>query len=239
MASNYDDVLAQITGYGLIVRKGLEIGRFVRCAVDGDREKRGWYILHEVTSSNGQPLLIGSYGIWQGSEPNAQKITFEKSELTNEQKAAFKKRLEEESRRAKAAAKLLSDEAARQAEKRWRLLSADGHANYLDRKAVGAFGVKFNKTGAVVVPITDVSGRIYGLQYILDKTIHKDKISKNNGRDKRFWPSGMEKKGHFFLIGGIPSNILLITVHPETRTPSLTPKQTQSPYGATILAFSN
>jgi len=45
MASNYDDVKLQLTGFGLQVER-LETGRMVRCRVEGDREKRGWYILH-------------------------------------------------------------------------------------------------------------------------------------------------------------------------------------------------
>lgn len=210
MASNYDDVLAQLTGFGLLVPKGMEIGRFVRCAVGGDREKRGWYILHEVTSSSGQPLLIGSYGIWQGAEQNAQKITFEKSELSDEQKAAYKKRLAEDKRRAAADQQRRSESAAHRAESLWRKLPADGHADYLDRKSVGAFGIRYTGKNAIAIPMLDAAGRIHGLQFILDRVNHKDKIAKNNGRDKQFWPPGLAKKGHFYLIGGTPSNILLI-----------------------------
>jgi putative DNA primase/helicase len=210
VSSNYDEVLSQLTGYGLLVKR-LETGRFVRCAVDGDREKRGWYILHEVTSNSGKPLFIGSYGIWQGAEQNAQKITFEKSELTDEQKAAFKKRLAEDKRRADAEQKRRAESAARRAESLWRRLPTDGHAGYLDRKAVGAFGVRFTDKGAIAIPLLDAAGRIKGLQFILDKKNHQAEIARNNGRDKQFWPPGITKKGHFHLIGGTPSTILLVT----------------------------
>lgn len=209
MASNYDDVLAQLTNYGLKVTR-LDVGRFVRCSVEGDREKRGWYILHEVTSNTGQSLLIGSYGIWQGSEQNAQKITFEKSELTDEQKEAFKKRLAEDKRRAISEQKRRSESAARRAESLWRKLFTDGHADYLDRKAVGAFGIRFTDKNAIAIPVLDASGRIHGLQFILDRKNHKETIAKNDGRDKQFWPPGLTKKGNFNLIGGTPSHILLI-----------------------------
>jgi putative DNA primase/helicase len=209
VSSNYDEVLSQLTGYGLLVKR-LETGRFVRCAVDGDREKRGWYILHEVTSNSGKPLFIGSYGIWQGAEQNAQKITFEKSELTDEQKAAFKKRLAEDKKRADAEQKRRAESAARKAESLWRKLPTDGHADYLDRKAVGAFGVRFTSKNAISIPLLDASGRIHGLQFILDKTNHKAEIDKNGGRDKQFWPPGLTKKGHFHLIGGTPSTVMLV-----------------------------
>ena len=38
---NYDNVISQIQAHGLILKNGrLEIGRLVRCPVQGDREKR-------------------------------------------------------------------------------------------------------------------------------------------------------------------------------------------------------
>ena len=40
MACNYDDVVDQLTSFGLVVDR-LEVGRMVRCKVEGDREKRG------------------------------------------------------------------------------------------------------------------------------------------------------------------------------------------------------
>jgi putative DNA primase/helicase len=54
----------------------------------------------------------------------------------------------------------------------------------------------------------DTSGRIHGLQFILDKTTQKEQIDKHGGKDKQFWPSGCAKKEHFHLIGS-PTNLLL------------------------------
>jgi len=55
--SNYDDVLEQLRGGGLLDRHGgtlldIEVStpRPVRVMVEGgDRERRGWYWLHEIT----------------------------------------------------------------------------------------------------------------------------------------------------------------------------------------------
>ena len=53
MTSNYDDVLRQLQVFGLDV-DSLEIGRLRRCRTeDGGREKRGWYLLHEIRLDNG------------------------------------------------------------------------------------------------------------------------------------------------------------------------------------------
>lgn len=209
--TNYDDVLLQLRAFGLLVKDRLEIGRFKRCFVIGDREKRGWYILHEVTGRNNQPILVGSYGIWQGNEQNAQKITYEKSELTKDQIAAIKKRMAEDRRRADAEQRRRAESAARRAESLWRKLpiSTEGEIDYLVRKAVNPFGVRFTDKHAIAIPLLDVTGRIHGLQFILDRTHHKDQIKKNSGRDKIFWPPGLAKKGHFFL-SSTPSNILLV-----------------------------
>ena len=50
MTSNYADVQAQLRQAGLTGPRVdvLETGRLVRTAVEGDREQRGWYRLHEI-----------------------------------------------------------------------------------------------------------------------------------------------------------------------------------------------
>jgi putative DNA primase/helicase len=73
MASNYDSVLDQLRAFGLQV-DAIDVGRLVRCRVEGDREKRGWYAIHELTGRNGEQLLVGTFGRWEGANNNAQKI---------------------------------------------------------------------------------------------------------------------------------------------------------------------
>lgn len=208
MASNYDDVLFQLSGFSLQVGR-LEVGRMIRCRVEGDREKRGWYILHEITLSGGDTVLVGSYGIWQGAEANAQKIELEKIELSAEQKAAIRQRIADDKKRADFEQKKSAEKAALRADKAWRHLLTDGDSGYLHNKGIAAHGVRFSQAGAIAVPMLDTSGRIHGLQFILDKTKQKDLIAKHNGRDKQYWPPGVVKKAHFHLIGS-PTNLLLI-----------------------------
>jgi putative DNA primase/helicase len=208
MASNYEDVLAQITGFGLQVSR-LDIGRMARCRVENDKEKRGWYILHEITLSGGDTVLVGSYGIWQGADANAQKIELEKIEFSAEQKAAIKQRIADDKKRADAEQKRRAEQSALRADKAWRNLQTDGDCDYLRRKGISAHGIRFTDKGALAVPMLDISGRIHGLQFILDKTKHAETIKKHNGRDKQFWPAGVVKKSHFHLIGS-PTNLLLI-----------------------------
>jgi putative DNA primase/helicase len=210
MAANYDDVILQLTNFGLQIGGRLEIGRMMRCRVTDDREKRGWYIVHEVTLSGGDKVLVGSYGIWHGAEANAQKIELNKIELTGEQKAAIRQRIADDKKRADNEQKRRAEQAALRADKAWRNLLTDGDSGYLHNKGIAAHGIRYTSKGAIAVPMLDTSGRIHGLQFILDKAKQKETIEKHGGRDKQFWPTGVAKKSHFHLIGS-PTNLILLS----------------------------
>jgi putative DNA primase/helicase len=199
--TNYDDVIGQMRSIGLLV-DGLEVGRMVRCKVDGDREKRGWYSLHELRLDNGDDVLVGSFGVWRGAENNAQKIELKKTALSAEQRAAMKARMAADLQAAEKRRRAESARAALRAQKMWELCLRDGEAAYLKRKGIGAHGVRFSPKGAVVIPVLDTSSRVHGLQ-----VIH---AAKRHGRDKEFFPPGMAKKGHFFLMGPQPTTVLLV-----------------------------
>jgi hypothetical protein len=109
--SNYDDVLAQLVSAGLLVDH-LVVGRMQRCRTEGDRERRGWYHLHEMRLDNGTELIVGSYGVWQGTNNNATKVDVRKAELSTEQRDAMRKRLAEDRKRADIARQVEADKAA-------------------------------------------------------------------------------------------------------------------------------
>lgn len=196
MASNYDDVLGQLQGAGLLV-DGIDIGRLRRCKVDGgDREKRGWYHLHEMRLDNGTDLIVGSFGIWQGASNNATKVELKKTELSAEQRDSLRKRLAEDKRRSELARKADAERAAAAAAAAWKKCSEDGDSEYLHRKGVLGHGVRFSPSGVMVVPMLDTGGKIHGLQLIRGKAAKPSKKL-----DKEYWPAGLVKKGHFHLIG--------------------------------------
>ena len=205
-ASNYDDVLHQLRDFGLTVDV-LEVGtpRMVRTKVKGDREKRGWYILHEFTTTRGDLLIVGSFGSWRGNENQARKVELRKIEIDPAEAAALKRRLAEDRKTAEAARKREADKAAEAATFMWGKLSESGESEYLDAKKVGAYGMRFSPSGAAALPLLDTAGRIHGLQ-ILRTQAAADKARKPA---KEFWPRGLVKKGHFHLIGS-PSWVVLI-----------------------------
>ena len=209
MGTNYDDVLRQLTGFGLLLdRGGLEIGRMVRCKVDGGgREKRGWYILHEFPKSDGTLLIVGSYGMWRGNENHAQKIELGKADpLTADQVAALRQRLAEDRKRIERERAKEAARAAEVARKAWAALLVEGESPYLKQKGVGAHGLKFTRNGSAVLQLVDTGGKVHGLQFL--RTAAQSREARRPG--KEFWPAGLAKKGHFHMLGHDPHWIVLV-----------------------------
>lgn len=200
VAANYQDVLRQLQAAGLLV-ESLEIGKRQRCRVDGDREKRGWYSLFELASRSGAVYLVGAYGVWRGDSPNTVKLGWPKDDrdsLTAEQAEALKARIKRERQAADEARRAEAARAAARAEAAWRKCLPAGASEYLQRKEVQAHGVRFTDSGAVVVPMLDVQGRVHGLQFILPAGHPR---ARKTGRDKEYWPPGLAKQGHHFMLG--------------------------------------
>lgn len=199
---NYDDVLRQLQDAGLLV-ESIEVGRRQRCRVDGDKEKRGWYHLHELRLDDGRFLIVGSYGVWRGNDPGSTKVELAKgTPMSPEQRAALKARMSADRKAEEAARRGDAARAAQRAQAMWRRLQPDGESDYLRRKCVQAHGVRFSETGTLVVPLLDAGGQIHGLQLIFPAGHPK---RKRLGRDKDFWPRGLAKQGHFFSIGSPPA----------------------------------
>lgn len=202
---NYDDVLGQITGAGIIVDGGLQIGTRapVRCKVEGEREKRGWYRLFELALSGGDRIITGSYGVWHGDDNGATKIALpraERTQLDPDQQAAIKARQAEDARRAAAERRAEIDRAAARALHWWSQCVEHGESPYLTRKGLPPgklYGARLSERGNLVIPVQDGDGRIYGLQIIYADP----KVRERKGRDKDFSPPGLAKQSHYAVLG--------------------------------------
>jgi putative DNA primase/helicase len=212
MADNYDDVLRQMTAYGLEFGPKdlpLVVGKIARVAMAGDREKRGWYLLHEFRPDDGGTLLVGSFGYWRGNENNAVKVEIGKREFSPEQREALRAKLDADRKAAEAARKKDNARAAQLARLLWKAAAGEGACAYLGRKQIKPHGARFTGDGLtitcgeqdhrsidggqLVVPMCDVSGQVHGVQLVRGE--------KKNCRDKDFWPAGLAKKGHFHIVG--------------------------------------
>lgn len=216
--TNYDDVLGQIQSAGLLVKLPLEIDttKSVRSKVDGmGREERGWYWLHrkliQLDNKDGTPgpsveVIVGAFGVYQGNDPGTQKVKVRLDgkvhRFNPEEAAAIRARHEADRKRVEAERAREAATAARRAGKVWakslQVEPPEHAADYLTRKGVANFGLRYSPTGSLVVPMADASGKIHGLQFILPS--HHPR-RKKTGRDKEYWPAGLSKKGRFHLIG--------------------------------------
>jgi putative DNA primase/helicase len=206
---NYDDVLAQLHGAGLRDRKAplqqLEVGtsKPVRCWVEGDRERRGWYRLYELALSGGDRLIVGSYGVWRGDDNGATKVllpAMERKRLDPGQQAAIRASQAEDAKRAEAERQREIQRAAARASAWWRQSIEEGESAYLKKKGLPPgrlYGARLSPAGNLVIPLQDGKSNTYGLQVIY----HDPKIKERKGRDKDYAPPGLSKAGKWFQIG--------------------------------------
>jgi len=200
---NYDSVIDQLTGAGLIINGGIvPDGRVHRLHTGEDRKKRGWYRLHEWQSAQGKTYIVGSFGVWHGNDNGAMKIELGKDhQITKEEQAALRKRISDDKKRAKAQREAQQKRAAARAEKVWgqarKSPPSDVAVDYLTRKQISGDGLRYTDSGSLVVPIIGPDDRIKGLQFILPS--HHPRKQKT-GRDKEYWPAGLQKQGNFYPI---------------------------------------
>lgn len=214
LASNYDDVLRQLTDGGLIIdsREGLRIGtsKPQRVRVQGEgKERRGWYWLKEWSPSVDRLLIVGAFGVYHGNDPGTQKVKLpddDTGRVTPEQRAAMRKVWADAVKAADLQRKQENAAAADRASKAWARLNAEGDSPYLHAKSVAAYGLKFTRNNCAVLPLADTGGRIHGLQFL--RTAAQAKEGKRPV--KEFWPPGLAKKGHFHLLGHQPHWIVLV-----------------------------
>ncbi len=162
---NFDDVAGQLERAGFVEPRGgwvsaIDCGRKtgVRCKVEGARQG-GWVSLHTIRLDDGRDALVGAYCSYRGAEQDLRKVDLridaKPVKLSAEQRTALRARQRETEKAAEAEQKQKNDRAARQAMHTWGKLAATGASAYLERKGVGAFGVKFSPSGALAVPMAD------------------------------------------------------------------------------------
>lgn len=220
------------------------------------REKRGWYWLNEIPIGGRRYIVGAfgiNEGADHGTQkielskrcddchafvpirerkcPSCGSAKVHREQPTKEQQEAIRIRLAENRKRAEARRKHEAQRAARRAQTAWVRCGATwtppggtpiASNDYLMRKGVGAHGVRFSARGNLVIPLTDAHGNVQALQIIY----HDAAIKKRKGRDKDYWPAGVETRGHFHLIG-TPGPIFLIaegyataaTIHEATGLP--------------------
>jgi putative DNA primase/helicase len=188
----------QLTHYDLQVSMLDTSGKINRVPVVGDKGKKksGWYVAHEFSLNDGRVVVVGRFGNWKMSDqPQSFEADFSFSE---QDKIAYKKKMtqyqanvEEEKQKAYA-------DAVEKSGKLFSVLADTGNTEYLKRKQVRGYGVRYGNGDILFVPVEQFKRGLVGFQIIYP-----------NG-DKRFL-TGTEKCGGFHLIGADKkSDVLLI-----------------------------
>ncbi|MBW0238254.1 VapE domain-containing protein [Pseudomonas sp. D1HM] len=194
-----DDVLGQFADHGLEPAQPLTFGKLTRCKTTQDKgkEKNGWYVIHEHRTEKNETLIFGSYGDWRTGDSN--KIKVKAGRMSQEERDVMRARQEEGKRRAAEIAANAARRAANRASGLFKRMPEKGRSAYLDRKQIVGMGVRYApRSGAVLVPMSNVRDQIVGLQVIYPEK------QQDTGRDKSYWPYGMSKEGAFHLIGPHP-----------------------------------
>lgn len=213
---NYTSVLNQLESAGLDLSRtmppgngGLLIGyhKPVRTRmIEGDREYRGWYSLHEVPAKEGGTLIIGTYGVWRGNDNGAQKILIDRKAFDPAQAAANKAKIAQDIKAAAATREAIALDAAHRAAKVWReYRPGGGQSEYLARKCVQAHGMRWSNTepGTCAIPIRDGKGKVWGLQILRGKNRRPGLL------EKEYFPRGLAKQGHYHQIGTIGDSVII------------------------------
>jgi phage/plasmid primase-like uncharacterized protein len=181
-------------GRGLILPLKLAYGQIERCSVEGKpHSKNGAYLFY----SDGVPS--GGFQNWTDGHGWEDWRADIGRQFTEAELMMHRKRAEEAQRQRE------MENARRQSEAREeaaRILAEatpdDENHPYLQRKQVGAHGLKMDADGALLIPLHDTSGTLHSIQ----------RIYANGGK---YFLEGGRKTGCFHLIGGIdPTGDILI-----------------------------
>lgn len=189
LSNSLNDVVLQMAGAGIagIAASDLHAdGKVHRFRPDGERgtKRSAWYVLYHYTTASGREFFTGAFG----RGPDTFKVEVERHQWSAAERDEFKA---EQSRRAREVMEQRRGAAKAAAEKAKRLWDGardEGRSAYLDRKKVRAYGTRFGFRDSLMVPVRDLDGRLWSVQWILPDG------------SKRF-TTDSEIRGHFHLLG--------------------------------------
>lgn len=153
-------------------------------------KKRGWYVLFRFSTDSGTELVSGSFGWFKGADSFAFNVELKPGfALSPVERARLDQEQSEKHRLAEQEREIEANRTADRSLAIYNACSAGGHSPYLQRKKIAAISVRFSR-GSIVLPVLDLDGRFYGLQFI------------DPDGNKKFL-TGTRKKGHFCPLGEV------------------------------------
>ncbi len=185
---DYSEIIDQMADVGIGGLPASDLvadGKIHRFKTAGDKKKNGWFVLFDFVGDSGDRLIAGAFGDWKLGVSEHVKVNCER--MSDAECERFVREQERARKAAQEERRLVAEQTADRAEKIWQGLPDEGQSPYLDRKKVRAFGLRFSR-GSIVVPVRDIDGKLWGLQFIAADG------------SKKFL-TGTAKKGRMHLIG--------------------------------------
>jgi len=183
--------LSELSSYGLIIDDLILDSLFHAVpTTDSPRKKKGWYIGQTFTQNGRQRTLI-TYGDWSIGDNQLFK-SWDNSTLSDSERVAIKSIQDKQRLKAAQQQAAQHETTAIQAAKEWATFAPSGESEYLNKKGVKAYGLRFGRD-FVVMPLRTIESKIYSFQRIYTD----NKLNLKGGR----------KKGCFHLIGDIKTVI--------------------------------
>ncbi len=151
-------------------------GKIHRFPVGKKGHKDGWYVFHG---------MAGAFGDW--SQDIHEKWSVKSERVAHQDKEKLLSQIKKSQKSAEEERIQKYEETAVLALEKWNSFSDTGTSSYLERKKVGAFGLRFRQN-YLIIPVRDRSRKLWSLQWI-----------RQDGK-KRFLNGG-RKKGCFHHIG--------------------------------------
>jgi putative DNA primase/helicase len=162
---------------GIVCREAIIAdGQIHRFANHGKGRKDGWYVYHDIA---------GAFGDW--SQDIQGKWSAGISKLSPRDQNLLREQQEKAQQTAKAEKIRKHEETSAIALSKWNSLSETSSSPYLEKKKVGAYGVRFGGQN-LIIPLRDTGGKLWSFQWI-----------EPDGK-KQFLKGG-KKKGCFHCIG--------------------------------------
>lgn len=190
MSDHYDRAFALAHELGLDVESFIADGEWHRVSVAAKKRKNedGAYCVSELVLRDGRIVVVGMLS--NHKMRLEQALTLEGvCDVSPEDLAEARARAAEATRKGRKEKAKKRKEAAVRAEEIFSKLPDSGVSEYLRRKQVKGWGVRFSR-GSIVVPVRDARGALSTLQFI------------NADGDKKFLTGGA-KRGRFHLIGTV------------------------------------
>lgn len=167
-----------------------------------DKQGKGTFICNQCGAGDGFELIVKARGIDRADvlkEIGAVLGLSSETKVTDADRKKWREKAEKQRLQAEIDERKAQEAAAKRAERTWKAKSVDRDCPYLQRKQVQNYGCKINGKGNLLVPIFDISGKLWNMQ-----EIHADGF-------KPYLPGG-RVNDCFYIIGEITAENQIVCI---------------------------